>query len=106
MVVFQNQGLNLAEIDLNIKNRSKTFETEGSPYITEEFLALRLENFKNKIYSGRYNAYNGEMEIKLGEDKIIALDNNTDYTITFMQVLKKYKTYTYKDENLDLQRGF
>ena len=106
MVVFQNQGLNLAEIDLNIKNRSKTFETEGSPYITEEFLALRLENFKNKIYSGRYNAYNGEMEIKLGEDKIIALDNNTDYTITFIASLKKYKTYTYKDENLDLQRGF
>ncbi|GAA4246718.1 MULTISPECIES: hypothetical protein [Winogradskyella] len=106
MVVSQNQGLNLAEIDLNIKNRSKTVEAEGSPYITEEFLALRLENFKNKIYSGRYNAYNGEMEIKLGEDKIIALDNNTDYTITFIASLKKYKPYTYKDENLDLQRGF
>ena len=106
MAISQNQGLDLAEIDLNIKNISTTVLAEGSPYITEEFLSLKLEDFTTKIYSGRYNAYNGEMEIKLSDDKIIALDNNADYTITFIASNKKYKTYTYKDADLNLQREF
>ncbi|WP_179339156.1 hypothetical protein [Winogradskyella ludwigii] len=106
MAISQNQGLDLAEIDLNIKNISTTVLAEGSPYITEEFLSLKLEDLTTKIYSGRYNAYNGEMEIKLSDDKIIALDNNADYTITFIASNKKYKTYTYKDADLNLQREF
>mgnify|MGYP003678232948 CR=1 FL=1 len=106
IAISQNQGLDLAEIDLNIKNRSETVLAEGSPYVTDEFLSLKIENFKDKIFSGRYNAHNGEMEIKLSEDKIIALDNNVDYTITFIGSKKKYKTYTYKDANLNPQRDF
>lgn len=86
-------------------DRSKITDAQGSPYIDENFLSLKISGYDNHIYKGRYNAYNGEMEVDLGT-KIIALDNTKTYEVTFTQTNKVYKTYSYQAENGNSKNGF
>lgn len=78
----------------------------GSPYIHDDYQPVRITNYENHIYYCRYNAHSGEMEVKLAQDNIIALNNNMLFEIEFTRTGKTYKTYSYTDENDLGQRGF
>ena len=78
---------------LNSSRASDPVEALGSPYVDENFLPVKIKGY-NQLFTGRYNAYNGEMEIDLGT-KIIALDKNNDYELMYTQNNKIYKTYRF-----------
>ncbi|MCC1483027.1 hypothetical protein [Winogradskyella immobilis] len=83
---------------------SKRIDAQGSPYVNEAFLPIKIKG-QNNIFTGRYNAYNGEMEINLGT-KIIALDVKNDYEVIFTQTNKIYKTYYYLTKDGVSKKGF
>ncbi|MBF8151209.1 hypothetical protein ITJ86_14970 [Winogradskyella sp. F6397] len=107
VISAQDVNVDIAtERNLMSKNISSKVNAEGSPYIDENFSSVRIAEQNNKIYVARYNAYNGELEVKLDKGKIIALDNNSDYEVTFTLTDKKYKTKTYITESGVSKRGF
>lgn len=102
----QNTTLDVASEQLYMSSEaSKTISAYGSPYVDENFLPVRVKGFDNQIFTGRYNANNGEMEINLGT-KIIALDTSKGYEVMFTQNNKTYKTYNYSTPNGVAKRGF
>ncbi len=106
-VTMNAQTVDIAtERGLMSKNISKKVDAEGSPYVDENFRPLKIDKYGNKIYTGRYNAYHDEMEVKLSDGKIVALDNSSDLEVTFTSDNKVYKTYSYTTENDYTKRGF
>ena len=91
---------------LRINNLSKDkIDAKGSPYINENFMTVRIKGYVGKTFSGRFNAFNGQMEINNGTD-IIALNNNKPYEVTFTEDGLLYCNYEYKDRNDVLKNGF
>ena len=84
---------------------SRRVIADGSPYISEKFEAVKIKSLNDHVHFGRYNAYNGRMEIKL-ENEIIALDNTKVSEIIFLQFNKVYRTYKYKSENKKQKNRF
>lgn len=84
---------------------SRPIDAFGSPYVNENFTPVKVKGFDNQIFTGRYNANNGEMEINLGT-KIIALDLSKGYEVNFTQNNKTYKTYNYSTPDGIAKRGF
>ena len=84
---------------------SRPVDAVGSPYVNKNFLPVRVKGYDGQIFTGRYNAYNGEMEINLGT-KIIALDTSKDYQVMYTQNNKIYRTYNYSTPNGISKRGF
>ena len=94
------------ERGLMSKNVSAKVDAVGSPYIEEEYQPIRIKGYDNQIYSGRYNGYNGEMEVNLGGNQIIALDTSGDVEVVFTKDNKIYRTYTYETESGIRKKGF
>ncbi|MBT8323721.1 MAG: hypothetical protein HKN99_04200 [Winogradskyella sp.] len=94
------------ERGLMSKSVSAKVNASGSPYIEEDFKPVRIKGYDNQIYSGRYNGYNGEMEINLGGDKLIALDTNAEVEVIFTTTNKVYKTFSYETDRGYTKRGF
>ena len=95
----------------NLRGRmvNSPVEAQGSPYINDSFMPVRIQlGDEAKIYIGRYNAYKGDMEIKVdGKAKPIALDiTKQDYTIIFVNTKVTYKVYNYLNDKNNSQRGF
>lgn len=79
---------------------SSKVAASGSPYVDETFLPIRISSFKNQLFSARYNAYNGEMEVipAIGKAAIILNKDEVVYEVHFTTLKKTYKTYTYFDK--------
>jgi hypothetical protein len=88
------------------KSISTTVEAEGSPYIQENFEPIKVSGFENQNYTGRFNAFSGEIEVKTGDDNVIALDLEANYTVTFTRGGIVYKPYTFYTPNNTKKRGF
>jgi hypothetical protein len=80
----------------------------GSAYIPEEFSAVKIQGFDNKIFSARFNALNDQMEIITGANQSpIALDISTkEYEVHFLNLNKTYKVLNYINKNGAQNRGF
>ncbi|WP_299127362.1 hypothetical protein [uncultured Winogradskyella sp.] len=103
----QSVNIDMAtERGLMSKAASKKINAIGSPYINESFNPVRIKQFNDQIYTGRYNAYNDEMEIRLSDGKIVALDVNADYSLIFTQTNKTYVTTNFPNKNGTSRRGF
>lgn len=99
-----NQNIS-GEGNLMWKDTRSLPDAEGSPYLNEDFLPVKVSVTPDKVYTGRFNAYNGEMEVDLGNGKIIALDTSTDIQVTFIGTGATYKVYEYMDsENIRRRR--
>ena len=94
------------ERGLMSKNVSNKINAAGSPYVDENFSAIRIDQYSDKVYTARYNAYNDEMEVKVEGGKVVALDNTSELTVSFTAKNKKYKTYSYTTEKGASKRGF
>ncbi|WP_299522830.1 hypothetical protein [Winogradskyella sp.] len=88
------------------KNASGKLDAEGSPYIQEDYKSIKIDKYGDIIYSARYNAFNDEIEVKLDDDNILALDNSKDISVTFISDNKVYKTFSYTNEDKISKRGF
>ena len=93
--VIKAQNVNVdmvTESNLMSKNISSKVIAEGSPYINEKFSQIRITQYKARVFNARYNAYNGEMEVMTNDNKVIALDNNVDFEVTFTTPKKIYRS--------------
>ena len=103
----QNVTIDIAtERGLMSRNISSKIVAIGSPYIDKNFQPVLITQHKDKVYSARYNACNGEMEVKINDKKIIALDNIADLEVLFTFSNKKYRTISYITKNENSKRGF
>lgn len=84
---------------------SQPIDAQGSPYVDDKFLPLIVSGYDNQIFTGRFNAYNGEMEVNLGT-KIIALDKTSQYEVVFTQTRKVYRTFSYQNDTGVAKNGF
>ncbi|MFP4844155.1 hypothetical protein [Winogradskyella sp. PE311] len=106
-IFAQNVNVDIAsERGLMSKSASKKIIADGSPYISEAFSTIKIAQFKDQVFTGRYNAYNDEMEVRLPDGKIVALDNKADYSVTFTGENKTYKTASYITDNGTAKNGF
>lgn len=87
------------------RNRDNSVYIKGSPYINETFKDVKLKRFGNKTFSGRYDAYLGEMQIKI-ENDTIALNSSENFELTFPLNNKVYKTSIYTNKEGVSKRGF
>lgn len=101
------QNVDLAtERGLMSKNISTKINAVGTPYVNEKYEPLKIKGFSDKVYSGRFNAYNGEMEVKLNEGNIIALDVKGNYEVNFVNSKKVYRTFSYESYTGLSRKGF
>ncbi|RZN84793.1 MAG: hypothetical protein EVB11_01705 [Winogradskyella sp.] len=84
---------------------SQPVDALGSPYVDEKFSPVKVKGYDNVVYTARFNAYNGEMEVNLGT-KIIALDKNLDYQVMFTQNNKIYRTFKFSTPSGVAKSGF
>lgn len=106
----EEQPIDLKVIELEkssskFKTRNLDTEVDGSPYICDSFNPAYIKQYKDKIYSARFNAYNGEMEITVN-NKIMALDVNSDIEITFSLLNKTYKSVKYPTDKGESRNEF
>jgi hypothetical protein len=105
--VTNAQNIDFAsEQNLRSENLSSKIVADGSPYIDENFAAARITQYKDKIFSARYNAYNNQMEVKIEDDKVIALDKNGDFEVIFIANDKIYRTVNYFTEENTSKKAF
>ena len=94
------------ERSLMSKSLSSKIEAQGSPYIQKGFEAVKISGFENQNYVARFNAYSGEMEVKIGPESIIALDPEGSYDVIFKKEAKRYRPFTYYTPNGNQKRGY
>ena len=87
------------------QNSNNSFYAIGSPFINDSFEVVKLDKFGDMLFSARYNANLGQMQIKRKNDTI-ALSNSEDLTITFALDKKVYKTYSYTNKEGVSKQGF
>jgi hypothetical protein len=87
------------------QNGNKLLYVVGSPFINETFELAKLDKFGDRLFSARYNASQGEMQIRR-ENDTIALANNVDLVVTFSTENKVYKTYNYINKEGLSKQGF
>ena len=102
----RNTQASLDVMQYSIKNNHNSNKNaKGSPFINETFEVLKFKKFGNKVFSGRYDANLGEMQIRR-ENDTIALNANENFEITFVSSNKTYKTLSYIDNDGISKRGF
>jgi hypothetical protein len=84
---------------------NKASDAIGSPYIFEDFKVVVIKGYEQQSLLGRFNAYNGQMEIKTGDD-IIALNEKNDYEIIFKNENVVYKTFKFTNSDGNDTNGF
>ena len=98
--------------ELNIASRGlpklNTVVAKGSPYINSKYTNIKIRTFENMVFSGRYNANNGNMEVITREGAMpIALDiEKRDYEVTFLNTKKTYKSFKYKNKKGVYKKDF
>lgn len=98
-----------SEVGFSPKNVTRAMENAmGTPYVNADYQQVRIKNFDDKIYSGRYNAVISEMEILIatGRDPIALDISNSDFEVTFLNENKIYRTFNYENDRGITKRGF
>jgi len=98
------------DLKLRSLKNTPTVKASGSAYLNESFSPIIIKTDQDATIkvNGRYNAYNGDIEIvKPPSSRPLALDiTDTNYEITFTNSGKIYKSYTYINENEKKESGF
>ena len=114
IVVFAQSGFNdqLAADNNNMLSVKKTTRSnvkiKGTPYILEKFLPIIISGQEDKDFQGRYNGFNGDMEVlDVAEGTIFVLNRYlTNYDVEFTGLNKTYRCYKFKSEDGSLIYGF
>lgn len=86
----------------------KSTNIEGSPFVIDEFMAIELTHFEGRHFKGRYNAFNGDMEVKDQlDDRVFVLDKSiSNYVVRFVGLDKEYRSYKYISEQGYIESDF
>ena len=86
----------------------KNVNVDGTPFINEAFLPIRLTHHEDKNLQARYNAYNGDMEVlDVSKGVVFVLNKNIpDYDVTFIGLDKTYSIFNYIDEDGYISKDF
>lgn len=86
----------------------KNINIEGSPFINETFLPIKLTNHEDKNLQARYNGYNGDMEVlDVTKGVVFVLNKNVaDYDVTFTGMDKTYSIFNFIDEDGYISKDF
>lgn len=95
MEVFNNSNGNV----FNVKNtKFNSYEgIDGSPYINQLFLPIKIDGYNKLLPMLRYNAYEDEMEFKI-ENNLSYVQKIGEMKITF---IANNKSYVLKNYNID-----
>ncbi|OIQ29436.1 MAG: hypothetical protein BM564_07015 [Bacteroidetes bacterium MedPE-SWsnd-G2] len=93
---------------ITTSTRKKNVNIDGSPFVNESYLPIELTTFEDRNFKGRYNAYNGDMEVLDDENgKVFVLDKAMDnYVVKFIGLNKAYKVYSYIDDDGYIESDF
>lgn len=107
--IAQLDGNNLDNFDFvdrlraaSSTNESSSYKNaEGSMYISD-FQPIKISITGNRILQGRYNAFNGDMEIIVpnNEDPIILNKIKESYQVEFINQSKSYQNYVTSDNGV------
>lgn len=81
---------------------------EGSPYITQSYIPIKLTTFEDRNFQARYNGFNGDMEVlDVEKGNVFVLNKNfNNYEVDFVGLNKTYKVFKYVDESGVLSNDF
>jgi len=94
---------------LTMKPKDRTnVNIEGTPYITEKFQPITISGQEENNFQGRYNGYNGDMEVLDVKKGIVFVLNKlmTNYDVNFVAQRKIYRSYKRKTEDGGLVNDF
>ena len=101
-----SQNIDFSDIEsITSKKTEAKIEVKGTPYVNEDFELVKVSISDSIIYNGRFNAYSGNMEIKIS-DKIMILDLSKDIDVLFINNKKHYKTCSFTQKDSSPFRGF
>lgn len=113
--IAQLDGNNLDNFDFvdrlraaSSTNESSSYKNaEGSMYISD-FQPIKISITGNRILQGRYNAFNGDMEIIVpnNEDPIILNKIKESYQVEFINQSKSYQNYVTSDNGVQKHQFF
>lgn len=88
-------------------SRSKV-KVKGTPYIIEKFLPIKISGQEEKNFQGRYNGYNGDMEVlDVNEGTVFVLNRYlTNYDVMFTGLNKTYRCYKFNSDDGSTINGF
>ncbi|MGB3605575.1 MAG: hypothetical protein WA775_06410 [Psychroserpens sp.] len=85
---------------------NKNKDAIGSPYLYKDFTVAKI-SATSDVYKMRYNAFNDEIEVKVGGDKIKNFNKNlNNVVITFLDDDLNFLPLNYIDVKNGLQRGY
>jgi len=108
LIGHDNQlGNNGLMISTTAKKRTNV-NIEGTPFINESFLPIKLTSFEDRNLQARYNGYNGDMEVlDVSQGTVFVLNKNmSDYEVTFIGLDKTYSIFNYIDEDGYISKDF
>ena len=94
---------------LTIKKKSRTdINIKGTPYIVEKFLPIEISGQEEKNFHGRYNGFNGDMEVlDVNEGTVFVLNRYlTNYDVKFTGLNKTYRCYKFISNDEGTVNGF
>lgn len=79
----------------------KNVNIEGTPYINDNFLPVKITSFEDKNFQARFNAYNGDMEVlDITSGTVYVLNKSIkNYNVTFIGTNTSYSVYQHIDED-------
>lgn len=89
-------------------NQAKTaLIADGSPYILDLYQPVNINSVKGKVFYAKFNAFNGDMLVKAGEDKSIVLNiKDYDLEVNFVTDNKTYKTFYIVNDKKEKEKRF
>lgn len=104
-----NDQLSASGSMLTAKKASRnTIKIGGTPYINEKFLPIKISGQEDKDFQGRYNGYNGDMEVlDVSKGTVFVLNRYlTNYDVEFIGLNKIYRCYKFKSDDGKPINGF
>jgi len=94
---------------LTVKKTTRSNVTvKGTPYIIEKFMPIKISGQEDKSFHGRYNGFNGDMEVlDVGKGIVFVLNRYlTNYDVKFIGLNKTYRCYKFKSDDGSTVNGF
>lgn len=92
---YSSGGTNLQVMLFN-EASSKYEETEGSPYLNDNFQPATISELGSNVYQVRYDAYKEQMQVKREDGEIIVMDKKIAYRITLSESQQTYETVRFE----------
>lgn len=90
------------------KTNRNNVKVKGTPYIIEQFQPITISGQSDKVFQGRYNGFNGDMEVLDVKKGVVFVLNRlmTNYDVNFTGQRKIYRSYKFRSDEGSIDHGF